>query len=410
MLKSFVVGCVLTLFAVGAYPQVVGDTVRLQSDNAQGVPVHPAAGDASYVRWVIGTIGKIVDEDTATRWLKVEAAGKSGWITKRYLVVVSDEPDGDDSESAENELLTYAIGCWNLEWFHLNHERGFPENKPSAGGPTYQSRKTEDYQRIADIITQRLRARLLVLNEINGQAGNKSAELDKLLTHLGNSWAYFIGNSGGNQRVAMLYDTVAVKKEKIQEVAIPKEASDGSDIFFRDPLVGRFTFLDKEKHPQNDVVVVGIHLASGQSKVSNHNKAMQVLRTKLHSLFDNGQFPAGEKDILIMGDFNASRYDSSAENFWTGYDSTRFKFAALCPEDGLLYPGTRLANVPLHPKSQIDYIFGSTVSGGVSSELVQLIAQVHTQLTAPGGFDDFRQHVSDHLPVTVNIRVVSDDD
>ena len=410
MLRSFVVGCAVVLFALAAYPQVVGDTVRLRSDSSKGVPVHPTATDPSYVRWANGTIGKIVADQTGSAWLKVEAVSKDGWIAKKYLTVVHDDPD--DTEPPENELLTYTVGCWNLEWFHLDHTRGFPENDPHTPpvGPTYQSRKTEDYQRIADIIRHRLEARLLVLNEINGQAGNKSAELDRLLTHLGNSWAYFIGNSGINQRVAMLYDTATVRKESILELSIPQKKVDGDDIFFRDPLVGRFTFLDKEKHPKNDFIVVGVHLASGQQKVANHNEAMKVLRTKLHDLFDNGQLPAGEKDILIMGDLNASPYDNKQENFWTDFDKPRFDFEALAPEDGTLYPGTRLANVPLHPKSQIDYILGSTATGGISGELVQLLAQVHLNLTQPAGFDDFRAHVSDHLPVTVNIRVVSDDD
>src|SRR5436190_8449561 len=406
MSKSFMLVCVVVLFALTAHPQTIGDTVRLKSDSAQGVPVHAAPGDSSYVRWAGGTIGKVTDEDGATHWLKVEAAGKDGWVTKRYLVVVA--ADSDTPEPPENELLTYTVGCWNLEWFHFNHTRGFPEN--TDGGPSYPERQTADYQRIAEIITNRLAARLLVLSEIGGQGNNKSAEMDRLLTHLGNTWTYSIGDSGADQHIAMLYDTSAVRKDSIQEIAIAEDKEDGSDIFYRDPLVGRFTFLDRAQHPQNDFIVVGIHLASGEDKVANHNKAMSVLRTRLHALVTAGTLPAAEKDILIMGDMNASRYDLSAENFWTGYDSTGFKFAALCPDDGSLYPPTRLANVPLHPRSQIDYIFGSTVSGGISTELVQLLAQVHTELTVPGGFDDFRHHVSDHLPVTVNIRVLSDDD
>ena len=39
-----------------AWSQIVGDTVRLSSTNSQGVPVHPAAGDSSYVRWANGTL------------------------------------------------------------------------------------------------------------------------------------------------------------------------------------------------------------------------------------------------------------------------------------------------------------------------------------------------------------------
>lgn len=46
-----VVACLV--IAVTVQPllaQEVGDTVRLESANPQGVPVHPAAGDRSFVR------------------------------------------------------------------------------------------------------------------------------------------------------------------------------------------------------------------------------------------------------------------------------------------------------------------------------------------------------------------------
>jgi hypothetical protein len=65
--------------------------------------------------------------------------------------------------------------------------------------------------------------------------------------------------------------------------------------------------------------------------------------------------------------------------------------------------------VPLHPKSKIDYLMGSMRQGGIADELTQLTAEVHTHLTS-GGFDDFREHLSDHIPVSVKVRLVADDD
>ena len=46
----------------------------------------------------------------------------------------------------------------------------------------------------------------------------------------------------------------------------------------------------------------------------------------------------------------------------------------------------------------------------VKDDLVEPTAEVHTQLLGDGYFDDYREHVSDHLPITVRVRVVSDDD
>jgi hypothetical protein len=89
---------------------------------------------------------------------------------------------------------------------------------------------------------------------------------------------------------------------------------------------------------------------------------------------------------------------------------TRFQFQTLSPDDDEDYAPTRMAGVPLFPRSKIDYLMGSTRPGGINDELVQLTAEVHTHLLGEGEFDDYREHVSDHLPVTVRVRVVTDDD
>jgi hypothetical protein len=52
---------------------------------------------------------------------------------------------------------------------------------------------------------------------------------------------------------------------------------------------------------------------------------------------------------------------------------------------------------------------GLSRDGGILDELVQWTAQVHTELL-PTDFNEFRKHVSDHIPVTVRVKVVQDDD
>lgn len=116
-------------------------------------------------------------------------------------------------------------------------------------------------------------------------------------------------------------------------------------------------------------------------------------------------FPSGERDVLLAGDLNASRYDSHQEGFWSNFDPNGFRFKTLSPEDGTEYPGTRLAGVPLFPRSQIDYLLASGSVGGLTDELVQLVGHVHTELL-PANCNDFRRRFSDHLPVTVRIMVI----
>lgn len=387
--------------------QNVGDTVRLESTNSAGVPVHPAAGDQSYFRWPNGTVAVVRAIDPVTRWFRVESSGGVGWVTKSYLTVIPTEPDSE-IEAPGNEIQTYVVGTWNLEHLRDGASRGFPEN--TYGGPSYGPRTNADYQRIALTITSQLFAKILILNEINGRSGStRSDEVDRLLGFLGNNWAYELTTSGRSQRIAILYDTSAVRRDNCTEFTVAEQRIQGKDVFERDPLACMFTFLDDNAQPKNDLMVVALHLASGQALNQNHNAAMTILRDRLHQAFTDGSFPAGERDILIGGDLNASRYDNAQEDFWEGYDNHRFNFVTLAPRDGTEYPATRLAGVPLYPRSQIDYLIASGTTSGLTEELVQSVAHVHLELIT-AGFDEFREHVSDHIPVTVRIRVVPDDD
>ena len=384
--------------------QSVGERVQLVSQNPEGVPVHPTDGGKRYVRWQNGTQATI---RALGNWFQVQADdGQQGWVTPRYIFPID---AADEDASPEDELPTYRIGTWNLEYLRDGSWRGFPES--THGGPSYPPRSDSDYQLIADVITTQLDVKILVLNEINGHAGGQSDELDRLVGHLGDSWEYVLGQSGGSQRVAILFDEDFVQRGACDEFEIAELEVEGKDVFARNPLACRFTLLDAAGTAQNDLLVVGLHLASGQYLTDNHNQAMGILRERLHTALLDNTFPSDERDILIGGDLNASRYDNDEENFWSGYDSGTegLLFTALSPDDGTQYPGTRLAGVPLFPRSQIDYLFASTAERGLGEELVQLMAEVHIELLN-GGIDEFREHLSDHLPVTVRIRVTSDTD
>jgi len=386
--------------------QEVGDPVRLFSSNAQGVPVHPAAGDNSYVRWANGTTGRISAIDAASGWIEIDAAGSSGWVTPRYVSVLSPEEPEDGTLGAA--IPVAVVGTWNLEWLKDGKSRGFPEN--TRGGPSYGPRTADDYRRIAEVIETRLGASIMLLQEINGESGTRnSVEMNRLLGFLGEDWAYELSASGGSQRVAILYDETAVRRNHCEEFQVPATKVQGSDIFARDPLACHLTFLDGSGAAKNDLLVVGLHLASGQDKTQNHDQAMHTLRLRLRGALTGGTFPAGERDILLGGDLNASRYDSKRENFWQVADPSGVSLDTLSPEDGEGYPGTRLAGVPLVPSSKIDYLLRVDRTGGLIDELVQRTAQVRLDLL-PDNFNDFRRQLSDHIPVTVQIRIVPDDD
>jgi endonuclease/exonuclease/phosphatase family metal-dependent hydrolase len=402
---TLLVAMCLSAVAMQSIAQQVGDNVVMSSANAAGVPVHPADGDNSYVRWPNVTTGKVMAIGAQSQWRRVESNGQSGWITVGYLTV---QPASDtDPEEPGNELQSYVVGAWNLEWFSNTASRGFPEK--NQGGPSYGPRTDADYVTIAQTIRDRINAKILVLSEIRGATATRSDELDRLLQKLGGRWGYYLAPSSNPQRLAVLFDSSAVNCTRCIEIAVAEREIQSADIFDRDPLVCSFTFLDHTGTPRNDLLVVAVHLASGQGLNVNHDTAMAVLSRKLSAVTSDGTFSSSEKDVLIAGDFNASRYDNKTEIFWDNTSPTSFKFKTWSPADGDDYPGTRLAGVPLLPTSKIDYIMISGRTGGLTDEIVEPSARVRIDLL-PADFDLWREHQSDHIPVTVQIRIVADND
>jgi len=257
---------------------------------------------------------------------------------------------------------TYTFGCWNLEHFHNSSKRGFPEYLRS--GPKYDPRTENDLVLIADVITTKIGAELLVLNEINGKTEmvdedtvTYSDELDALLEKLPDTWSYTLSSSGKKMHVAILYDTAKVHLNEVTEFEVPRIEIDGKDIFDRDPFVAHVSMLQNGQ-ALNDLIVVGLHLASGQGNDDNHDAAMLKLLALLNEARSDGLLGGvSENDIIIMGDLNANMFRPPVEEFFLDMDAEDGGFDVLA--DGN-YPATRLSGVPLkQDKSQIDYIIVS---------------------------------------------------
>ncbi len=379
----------------------VGDRVQLAAQNAAGVPVRDQPGDSQYYRWPDKTEGTVTAAAQGN-YVQVEASGKRGWILQKYLVALTAPAEEG------TELVSIVVGAWNLEHMHDGEARGFPE---LVGVRALPPRTLDDFAKIAEAIRDRLGTAVIMLSEIAGVPGQRtSVELDRLKGLLGPSWKYAIGSSGGingAQRVAILYDDARVEAISIEEISIPFDNTTGDDIFNRDPLIGYFRVRRNGDTPATDFLAVALHLASGQDKVANHNKAMERFRTELHAYCQARPALQNEKDILVGGDMNASRYDNKVENFWTNFDATGYKFATLAPDDGSEYLASRLKGNPLFPGSQIDYLFASAQLSGA---LTLPVATVHHELAANGDFLMYRRNYSDHFPVSVTIVVRDDTD
>jgi endonuclease/exonuclease/phosphatase family metal-dependent hydrolase len=384
----FLIGFTYTASSETIYE--VGDQVVLVQ-RALGIPAHYAPGHlATYFRFDGGAKVTITAIDPETGWLEVVDDNQNrGWIIEKYIYGLSEEVEP-----------TNVVGTWNLEWFSLN------------------TRTDDDLRMIAEVIRDELNAKILILNEIHGEGGrdNPRAESDDLATllvklnELGGYYDYIITESGGSQRVAMIYDRDAALLNNWYEADIPEYRIQDQDIFCRNPLIAHFTFL-QDGLPMNDLLIVGLHLASGKHRTINHDEAMASLRVELDNARISGTVcPVDEFDILVAGDLNADMFDEKVEEFFSIWDSGDFDVLA---EDG--YPRTNLWGSPPQPWSHLDYIIVSRIFGsqnGLQGEEINVTsATVWNSLSdAAGGYDCYEEHYSDHFPVTVEIRVMADTD
>jgi len=304
---------------------------------------------------------------------------------------------------------SYTIGTWNVEYLHDRQARGFPEF--FAGGPHYGPRTDADYRVLADVIKNDLDAVILVLNEINAQSlvssssgFPESIELERLSGYLGAQYAYVVSQSGGQQRVAILWDTNRAHLDTAFEITYPEMRVQGEDLFPRDPLVARFTLLAAGA-AQNDLMIVGLHLASGRANDRNHDSALALLVDTLTVILrSEGGSLGGETDIILAGDLNLDFFDLDREEYLEGMELGNWDVLA-----DRAYPFTRLGGVPLEPDSRLDYVICTRAMRGPRALIEQSVAIVHQDL-ADGDYDRFRRIQSDHFPVTVNVRLAADDD
>lgn len=404
-LFSFLLACSLLFLFTSSRGQTAGELYYLSRPGST-IPAHPAAGDHSVSeRFPDGSIARILTIDSVTGWLEIAVDDQTGWIIRKYL--------GEQIFADTSRTLSCVVGTWNLEWFKDGKGRGFPES--ASGGESYGPRTMDDYIAIAELIREELHAAVLALTEIHtsSSGGMQSAEMDRLVGCLGGGYKYYPGEYANTQDVVLLYDTTRVRLNTSFEIVIDEKKIQGKDIFDRDPLVAHFTALSPSGNPLNDFIFVGLHLASGQDNNTNHSKAMMLLTDTLAYLIEEGDvLPAGEDDIILTGDLNLDYFDKKRESHLEAMEAGEWDILA----DKDTYPATRLAKVSasdapfeLGPKSKIDYIIVTDAMRGDDREVQVSQADVHQEL-ANDDWPGFREHFSDHFPVTVALHLLPDDD
>ncbi|CAK9109521.1 Uncharacterized protein SCF082_LOCUS50893 [Durusdinium trenchii] len=405
-----------------AAAQEIGECITLTPRRpGLGIPLHTQAGVNSWEgeRVPVDSIVTVVQTHDSG-WLRVRFDALEGWISTRYIgdVVPCLTTTGLIDTGSSEQVCR--IATWNIEWFKDGKSRGFPE---LIGDEALPARTSDDFGFIAKAIIT-MEVELLLLQEIHGDdievEGEwvaHSPELERLISILNNqsgatSWDYRIGTTGRDQRLAFLWDTRTVGLEWWCEAALPSDRVNGKELFDRQPIVGMFSCF-KDGLEMNDFIAVNLHLASGQRNAKNHDMAMQRVLEWIE--LERGQdncIPSDELDIVIGGDLNASRFDTWDEDFWDTMESGSWDVLA----DDTTYPGTRLrADPPGSLVSTIDYLIVSKGTGALQGDEVTMThGHVRHDLLALPSISNsaltFRLRASDHMPVTVDVRITDDTD
>ena len=175
--------------------------------------------------------------------------------------------------------------CWNIRWFNAgNNER---------------VKKIE-------AVLNALNADIMVLEEIEQNSLDRVAEM--LRDRGAGDYKVAYGTTGGDQRVAIMYDLDWIRaKDDIAELFGKRTVltADGKDAFPRLPLCGYFTSLSQESDPF-DFQLVGLHLKSQRSSgnIQDAGKAQRMMAAERLKTWLVREASVLDADVIMLGDWN----------------------------------------------------------------------------------------------------------
>lgn len=306
-------------------------------------------------------------------------------------------------------IADHRLGIWNIEKLSTRELRGFPELK---GANSLQPRTDVELDQIAAYIEDTLNVDALVVTEIDAddtESGTafkpRSVQLTHIAEAMGSQWKYLLGRSGGDLRIGFVYNSDRIGLKRIVELPAPEFEVQGDDVFDRDPLLLWITLKKENGDDGADILLVGLHLKSGQDYKHNHLAAVAKLvgDLKTPAVREGLGLPrtqSGENDLIVLGDLNDSSHDDNGFRFiFTYLESQGFRHmgSTLNP-----YPETRVNG------SQIDHMF---LSADIFNDAYVLESfAVHGVPDTEAARRDYRQVFSDHFPLTIDLRSIEDDD
>jgi endonuclease/exonuclease/phosphatase family metal-dependent hydrolase len=275
------------------------------------------------------------------------------------------------------------VVAWNLRWFNAD-EKARVDN-------------------VTGVLAQ-INADIFVFEEI--QDGALDGVRDRLLELKAGTYKVAYGTTGGDQRVAIMYDTTWVRaKDDVGELLSRGQVktAEGKDVFPRLPLRGYFVGLAEQETWAFDFQLVGVHLKSQMG--SDHGEPQRRMAAEWLATWLDRDAALVDADVVVMGDWN----EPPSADTWSAIknleDQGRARFASINDDSSIS-----------HLMYQNKTTYGSrldlqAVSVAASRALVGNAAVVRwkslDQVLADGGgakalkayIKNIRENVSDHMPI-----------
>ena len=297
------------------------------------------------------------------------------------------------------------VGVWNIEKLSTSATRGFPELRGSDSLPP---RTDSALEQIATYIRDELNVDALMVTEIDADSPLSTAirpqseQLNRIALQMGENWKYFLGRTGDDMRLGLLFNTDRVRLKKLVNLQAPEFPVSGKDILDRDPFIVWISAIDQGEL-KNDLILICVHLKS-QQKPYKDNRMAAVAKLigdiTDPEVRDELTLPSKreEPEVIILGDCNDSSFKDSGFKYMFDYlEGVGFRHVRNGSSE---YPHTRVNG------SQIDHLFASKKI--FDETMISGSFKVHSVEDAER--NRYRRIFSDHFPLTLDLRVSSDND
>lgn len=294
------------------------------------------------------------------------------------------------------------ITTWNIE--HLgSNGRGFGGG---FGAGSLPLRTDAQLRQIADFIENDLQADVLAVQEIAVTGPDQtSIELDKIIARLGNSWRYILADEPTDAEMVngFIWNNDSVTVLQAFTIDMPNIEMAGKNLFDRMPVVLYFETIETGQTNRNDIVLINVHMASGQTNDENHAIAMISLEHALTGILEDNEVK--ESDRVILGDFNDNPHKLTAAGN-PKFINTLYQHMERKKYTNLVAATLNFTRMDSNLSSLIDHIL---VNNSAKNQISSTTAVRFT----PGDsstFADWRQTFSDHFPLSFMLEIEADDD